>query len=122
MGGCLGIGFAFAVVKLVLKLSPARLPRFEQISVDSTALLFTLGISLVAGFAFGAIPVLKHGGVRLAESLRAGGRNASAGRERNIARNTLTVVQVGLGACSADRFRPDDPYVSVDPPCASRLQ
>jgi putative ABC transport system permease protein len=50
----------------------------------------------VAGFALGAIPVLKHGGVRLAESLRAGGRNASAGRERNITRNTLTVVQVGL--------------------------
>ena len=96
MGGCLGIGFAFAVVKLVLKLSPARLPRFEQISVDSTALLFTLGISLVAGFALGALPVMKHGGARLAESLRAGGRSASAGRERNIARNTLTVVQVGL--------------------------
>ncbi len=96
MGGSLGVGFAFAVVKLVLKLSPARLPRFEQISIDSIALLFTLGISLVAGFALGAIPVLKHGGVRLAESLRAGGRNASAGRERNISRNTLAVVQVGL--------------------------
>jgi len=96
MGGSLGVGFAFAVVKLVLKLSPARLPRFEQISVDSIALLFTLGISLVAGFALGAIPVLKHGGVRLAESLRAGGRNASAGRERSISRNTLAVVQVGL--------------------------
>ena len=96
MGGCLGIAFALAVVELVLKLSPARLPRFDQISVDSTALLFTLGISLLAGLAFGAIPVLKHGGVRLAQSLRAGGRNASAGRERNIARNTLTTVQVAL--------------------------
>jgi predicted permease len=96
LGGCLGIGFAFAVLKVVLKLSPARLPRFELISIDLTGVLFTLGMSLVAGFALGAIPVLKHGGVRLAESLRAGGRNASAGRDRNFARNTLTVVQVGL--------------------------
>lgn len=96
MGGVAGIGLAVAVVKLVLKISPARLPRFDQISVDSTALLFTLAISIVGGFAFGAIPVLKHGGVRLAEALRAGGRNASAGRDRNIARNTLTVVQVAL--------------------------
>jgi putative ABC transport system permease protein len=95
-GGCLGAGFAFAVVKLLLKLSPARLPRVEQISVDSTALLFTLGISVLAGFALAVIPVLRHGGIHLAESLRAGGRNASAGRERNFARNTLTVVQVGL--------------------------
>ena len=96
MGGVAGIGFAVGVVKLVLKMSPARLPRFEQISVDSTALLFTLAISVTAGFAFGAIPVLKHGGVRLAEVLRSGGRNASAGRDRNIARNALTVVQVAL--------------------------
>src|SRR5262249_53559310 len=96
MGGAAGVGFAFAVVKLVLKMSPARLPRVEQISVDSTALLFTLVVSVAAGFAFGAIPALKHGGIRLAESLRAGGRSASAGRDRNIARNTLTVVQMAL--------------------------
>ena len=51
---------------------------------------------LLAGLAFGAIPVLKRGRVRLAEALRAGGRNASAGRDRNITRNTLTIVQVAL--------------------------
>jgi hypothetical protein len=55
-GGCLGARFAFAIVRLVLKISPARLPRFEQISVDATALLFTLGISLVGGFALGSFP------------------------------------------------------------------
>src|SRR6266536_1042905 len=44
IGGALGDGLAVAVVKLVLMLSPARLPRFEQISVDSTSLLFFLMI------------------------------------------------------------------------------
>lgn len=96
IGGVAGIGFAFALVKLVLKISPARLPRFEQITVDLTSMLFTLVISLVAGLAFGAIPILKFRGARLALSMRAGGRNASAGRDRNIARNALTVVQVSL--------------------------
>ena len=96
LGGALGIGFAVAVVKLVLKMTPAKLLRFEQISVDSTALLFTLVISLLAGLAFGVIPVLKHGGVRLAEALRAGGRNASSSRDRNIVRNGLTVIQVAI--------------------------
>ena len=57
---------------------------------------FTLVLSLLAGLAFGAIPVLKRGRIRLAEALRAGGRNASAGRDRNITRNTLTIVQVAL--------------------------
>jgi len=96
MGGLAGIGFAVIVVKLVLALSPSRLPRFDQIGIDGTAVLFTLVISVAAGFAFGAVPVLKHARVHLAEALRSGGRNASASRDRNIARNTLTVVQVAL--------------------------
>jgi ABC-type antimicrobial peptide transport system permease subunit len=43
MGGFVGIGFAVVVVKLVLKLSPTRLPRF-QIAIDETAVLFTLAV------------------------------------------------------------------------------
>ena len=77
-------------------MNPARLPRLELIAVDATSLVFTLVVSVAAGLAFGAIPVLKHARVRLAEALRAGGRNASASRDRNVTRNTLTIVQVAL--------------------------
>ncbi|MBL8215054.1 MAG: ABC transporter permease [Bryobacterales bacterium] len=95
-GGLLGIGFAIGVVKLVIAMSPARLPRLEQVTVEGMPLLFTLVVSVLAGFAFGAIPVLKQKGLRLAEALRGSGRNTSASRERHYARNTLTVVQVAL--------------------------
>lgn len=95
-GGVVGTAFANGVLKLVLELNTARLPRLELVTIDGTALLFTLGISLLAGLAFGAIPVFKQGGDRVAEALRAGGRNSSASRERNLARNGLTVVQVAL--------------------------
>ena len=96
LGGAAGIAFAIAALKLVLTMNPAKLPRLELIAVDATSLVFTLVVSVAAGLAFGAIPVLKHARVRLAEALRAGGRNASAGRDRNITRNTLTIVQVAL--------------------------
>jgi predicted permease len=96
LGGALGIGFAIAVLRAVLALSPARLPRFELIGVDATSLVFTAAISIAAGLAFGAIPVFKHARARLIEALRAGGRTASASRSRNVTRNTLTVVQVAL--------------------------
>jgi putative ABC transport system permease protein len=96
IGGAAGVGVAVAALKLVLNMNPPRLPRLELISVDATSLEFTLIVSVLAGLAFGTIPVLKHGRVRLAEALRAGGRNASAGRDRNVARNTLTIVQVAL--------------------------
>jgi predicted permease len=96
LGGAAGIGFAVAALQLVLTMNPAKLPRLELIAVDATSLVFTLVVSVTAGLAFGAIPVLKHARVGLAGALRAGGRNASAGRDRNITRNTLTIVQVAL--------------------------
>ena len=96
MGGVAGLGLAVAALKLVLSTMPARLPRLELIAVDATSMAFTLVLSVAAGLAFGAIPVLKRHRVRLAEALRAGGRHASAGRDRNVTRNTLTIVQVAL--------------------------
>ena len=49
IGGCVGIAFAAGAVRFGRSLSPARLPRLEQISVDSTALLFAFAVSLAAG-------------------------------------------------------------------------
>jgi predicted permease len=95
-GGAVGILFAQAVLQLVLRMTPGRLPRLELVSLDGTAMLFTLVVSVLAGLAFGAIPAWKHSGAGLAGALRGGGRNASAGRERNLARNLLTVAQVAL--------------------------
>jgi predicted permease len=96
LGGAAGLGLAIAALKVGLSLTPARLPRLELIAVDATAVAFTLGLSVAAGLAFGAIPVLKRSRIRLAEALRSSGRNASAGRDRNLTRNTLTIVQVAL--------------------------
>lgn len=95
-GGAVGILFATAVLQLVLQMTPGRIPRLELVSVDGTAVLFTVVVSVLAGLAFGAIPVWKHSGVGVAAALRGGGRNASAGRERNLTRNLLTVAQVAL--------------------------
>lgn len=95
-GGLVGTLFAAGLLKLVLRLTPVQLPRLEHIAIDSTALSFTFAVSIASGLAFGALPVLKHGGILLSESLRAGSRNSSASRDRNIARNSLTAVQVAL--------------------------
>ncbi len=96
LGGTLGVALAMGAVKLVVAMSPGRLPRLDQVSVDGTSLVFTLLLSLLAGLAFGAIPIVRHGGLRVQAALRSGGRGASAGRERNMARNALTIVQVAL--------------------------
>ena len=72
------------------------LPRLAEIGIDPLVLGFTFAISLLSGLLFGLIPVLKYAGPHLASFLRGGGRTLSESRERQRARNTLVVVQVGL--------------------------
>jgi putative ABC transport system permease protein len=96
MGGVLGLGLAYAALRLLVATGPTQLPRLDEISIDAFVLLFTLVISLAAGVLFGLIPVFKYAGPRLETALRQGGRTASSGRERHRARSALVVVQVSL--------------------------
>ena len=95
-GGALGLALAYAGIRLLVAMGPESLPRLEEISVDSRVLLFTLGISLMAGLLFGLLPVLKYARPRVASALREGGRTFSEGKERHRARNTLAVAQIAL--------------------------
>ncbi len=95
-GGVLGLGLAYAGLKVLVSIAPASLPRLQDISIDPRVLLFTLAISLVAGLLFGLIPVLKYGAPSMASVLRAGGRTLSQSKERHRVRNTLVVLQVAL--------------------------
>jgi predicted permease len=95
-GGALGLGLAYGAVRWLVALAPANLPRLDEISLDTPVLLFALAASLLAGLLFGAIPVFKYAGPRVAATLRSGGRSLSHSKERHRARSTLVVVQVAL--------------------------
>jgi predicted permease len=96
IGGALGLGFAYALIRLLVAIGPAGLPRLNEISIDPQVLLFSMAISLIAGILFGLIPVFKYAGPHLGTGLRDGGRGSSVGRERHRARSVLVVVQVAL--------------------------
>src|SRR5581483_6373379 len=49
LGGLLGLGIAYAGLRLLIALAPANLPRLDQISLDSTVLLFTLATAIATG-------------------------------------------------------------------------
>ncbi|MBZ5536319.1 MAG: ABC transporter permease [Acidobacteriia bacterium] len=94
MGGVFGLFLAYAGVRLLVAKGPESIPRLDEISIDPTVLLFTLGISLLAGVLFGLIPVLKYARPDLAAALKEGGRSFSDGREHHRARNVLVVFQI----------------------------
>ena len=53
IGGVLGTALAYGGIQLLVHLQPAQLPRLSEITLDPIVLLFTLGVSLVAGLLFG---------------------------------------------------------------------
>ena len=96
IGGALGLLFAYGGLRVLIALAPSDLPRLNDIGIDGPVLLFTLGVTIVAGLLFGSMPSLRYAGVRVGTGLRETGRSVSASRERHRARNALVVIQVGL--------------------------
>lgn len=81
-GGCIGLGLAKLGTKVILAALPGTLPRVEEVSLDSHVLLYTLGISLLTGIAFGLAPAIKAMRPDMHETLKEGGRGASGARHR----------------------------------------
>jgi len=96
LAGVAGLGVAYGGLRALVAMGPSTLPRLQEIALDQRALAFSIGISLLSGVLFGAIPSLKYAAPRISLVLRAGGRNASHTRERHRARNLLVVTQVAL--------------------------
>jgi len=94
-GGALGVLVARAGLGLLVWLAPDGLPRLQEIEINGVVLLFTLGISLLAGLLFGLIPVLRFGEPSVT-ALKEGGRSASEGPTRHRARNALVVAEIAL--------------------------
>lgn len=96
MGSILGLGLAYAALRLLVAMAPTGLPRLGEIGIDGPVLLFTLVIAMFTSLLFGLVPVFKYARAHAAAGLREGGRTLSQGRERHRARNILVTVQVAL--------------------------
>src|SRR5580658_567583 len=96
IGGALGLLFAYGGLQGLIALAPSDLPRLNDIGIDGPVLLFTLGVTIVAGLLFGSMPALRYAGARAGTGLRETGRSVSASRKRHRARSALVVIQVGL--------------------------
>ena len=81
-GGGLGLLLAAWGTGAAMRALPAALPRVEQVGLDFHVLIFTAGLSLLAGVLFGLTPALKTSQPDLHETLKQGGRGASGTRHR----------------------------------------
>jgi len=98
-GGAAGAFIAWAGVPILIRAAPdavaggfssAPIPGLATAGLDLTALLFTLGISVLAACAFGLLPALRVTGSRLGGFQQAG--RGIVGRS-TLGRDALVVVQ-----------------------------
>ena len=119
LGSAIGLGLAYAALRVLVALAPDGLPRINEITINGPVLLFTLFVSLFSSVLFGCIPVLKYAGVRLNTGIREGGRALSQSKEQHRARGVLVVVQVSLALvlliCSGLMIRTFRALTKVDP-------
>jgi predicted permease len=119
LSSVLGLGLAYAALRLLVALAPSGIPRLQEVGIDGTVLLFTLGIAMLASVLFASIPVLKYAGAHLSTGIREGARALSQSRGQHRARNVLVVVQVSLALvlliCSGLMIRTFRALTNVNP-------
>ena len=97
LGGGLGLLLSYWGTRLMVSLNAENIPRAQEIGVRPGVLLFTLGISLLAGLLFGLAPALQISRRDLAAPLKdASTRSTSSTWGGSGLRNILLVSQVAL--------------------------
>lgn len=96
LGGALGLLLAFGGIRALLRYGPDSLPRIHEVGIGPAVIGFAAALTLLVGFTFGMIPVVRRQASNLVDCIKDGGTTATAGRERHGARNLLVVAQVSL--------------------------
>ena len=104
-GGLLGVGVAWAALRLLAIGAPIDLPRLDEVGLDGTVLAVGIGTALLTGLVFSLAPAWRLGRVDPQATLRANARGASETGAPLTLRSTLVAIEVALStvliACSA---------------------
>jgi putative ABC transport system permease protein len=117
MGGALGLGLAWAAVKLLVAVHPSSIPSVDAISIDTTVMFYTALLCGVVGILFGVAPALEASRVNVSDALKEGSRGSSGGfgKHRVILVVTETalasILLIGAGLSLKSLWRAE----SVDP-------
>jgi predicted permease len=94
-GALVGLLLASLGLALVRRIPAGILPRIETVSVDTTVLLFTLGVSMIVALFFGMGPALMQARGPLASSLVSTQRSGDSRHARRF-RSVLLTFEVAL--------------------------
>ncbi len=96
LGGVLGFLIAFWGRDAIVALSPAGVPRLQEVSLDGWVLAFTLGLALVTNFLFGLWPARLSANADVGLALKSGAHGSSESLGARRTRNWLVVGEIAL--------------------------
>jgi putative ABC transport system permease protein len=128
-GGLAGFLLSIWLTRLLITISPANSPRFDEIRPDIRVLIFTVGMTLLTALIFGLVPALQGSRVDQAESLKESSRGNVGGRSRirgllmatEIAMSFVLLVGAGLLIKSFIRLREVNSGINPDNVLTFRL-
>jgi predicted permease len=95
-GGALGFVVAVGLLRALLVLRPANLPRLDDVQLSGAPVALAIGISSIAVLLFGMLPALFAARANLASPLRLDSRSGSETRRRRAVRHVLVATQIAL--------------------------
>ena len=95
-GGLLGIALAFWITRWVAGTTAVSIPMLRTVSVDASALGFTLVATVLTGLVVGIAPALQLSQGREWAALNEASRGSSEGRRSGMVREVLVVGEVAL--------------------------
>jgi predicted permease len=96
IGAAAAVPVATVVIRGLKAFGPEDIPRLAETSIDGAVLVFTIAISLTAGFLFGLAPAWRVSRNDPNETLKEGGRSASAGRSGRRAHALLVTAEFAM--------------------------
>jgi predicted permease len=95
-GALLGLALAFVGLRVIARANASNIPRVNEIGLDTTVLLFALGVSLVTGIAFGLAPLAQIIAGNVHETLKAAASRTTASVASGRFRKALVVTEMAL--------------------------
>lgn len=95
-GGVGGVMLASWLIKLLVRMAPADIPRIEDVGLNVQVLLFSLVVTLLTALLCGLIPALTAARINLNQTLSEGGNKMSGERTAARARSALVIAEVAV--------------------------
>ncbi len=95
-GGCLGLLLSWWGVDLFRRGLSLIGPIAHEVTIDTSVLVFTFGLSALAAILFGLAPAVRQTALDLHSTLKEGGRTISQSKARQRTQSVLVIAQIGL--------------------------